>query len=142
MCSRWATTRFRSIRKLVAAPGFPSTACWIFQQQNASQAQHQNANQAQQQQGTSQAFKDFAKLVNQVDRGKLKQIPGFVPRVFAVGSDAHIREALQKMDRYNADWLPVLTSEEQLGGIVDRSRLLANVILDVTKRLEGARPGE
>jgi hypothetical protein len=45
------------------------------------------------------------------------------------------REVLERMQKAGRDWLPVVTAQGQLDGVVDRSRLTASVILDVTNQL-------
>jgi hypothetical protein len=39
------------------------------------------------------------------------------------------------METSNRDWLPVVGANGQLAGIVERSRLVASLILDVTNQL-------
>jgi hypothetical protein len=89
------------------------------------------------------AFANLANLINRGsldDRAQLAKLPGFVPAADAVTSNTNKRDVLLKMDEKNTDWLPVLTSDGNLQGIVDRSRLLASLIIDIANELEAATP--
>jgi len=70
-----------------------------------------------------------------VDRQKLAQLPGFVSSSNAVTKQLDKREVLDRMQKAGRDWLPVVTAQGQLDGVVDRSRLTASIILDVTNQL-------
>jgi CBS-domain-containing membrane protein len=50
------------------------------------------------------------------------------------------RDVLDRMEKSGRDWLPVVNAQGQLDGIVDRSRLTASMILDVTNQLKAAQP--
>ena len=57
----------------------------------------------------------------------------------SVKRTANKKIVLASMEDKNIDWLPVVSSKEEgykLVGIVDRSRLTASLILDVTDQLE------
>ena len=63
----------------------------------------------------------------------------FVSLDMAVKSDADIKRVLEQMEKPDLDWLPVVRSEDgvsQFKGIVERPRLTASLILDVTNQLE------
>jgi hypothetical protein len=47
-------------------------------------------------------------------------------------------DVLDRMEKKGWDWLPVVNKQGQLDGIVDRSRLIASMILDVTNQLQCA----
>jgi hypothetical protein len=84
-------------------------------------------------------FQEFASLLNRAndaDRQKLAQLPGFVSASNAVTKQLDKREVLERMQKAGRDWLPVVTAQGQLDGIVDRSRLTASIILDVTNQLQ------
>jgi hypothetical protein len=83
-------------------------------------------------------FQEFASLLNRAndaDRHRLAQLPGFVPASDAVTKQLEKREVLDRMEKSGRDWLPVVTAQGQLEGVVDRSRLTASIILDVTNQL-------
>lgn len=93
--------------------------------------------------GTGQNFASLAALVNSGtadDKAQLAKLPGFVPASAAVKPDTNKRDVLQQMETKNVDWLPVLKPNNQLQGIVDRSRLVASLILDVTTQLAATAP--
>lgn len=64
------------------------------------------------------------------------ELPGFVGQEAALTPDAFAQDALASMEAREADWLPVASEDGQLLGVVDRQRLLASLILDVTSRLQ------
>jgi hypothetical protein len=87
---------------------------------------------------SGETFQDLATLLNRPDdagRRRLAQLPGFVPASDAVTKQSDKRDVLDRMEKTGRDWLPVVTPTGQLDGIVDRSRLTASMILDVTNRL-------
>jgi hypothetical protein len=81
------------------------------------------------------SFDQFTTIVNQGDRASLAKFPGLIPVEKALDEKSDKREALQKMEDEHLDWIPVV-DKMQFKGIVERSRLLASMILDVTSRLE------
>jgi hypothetical protein len=95
--------------------------------------------------GTGQTFESFTTLIKRNsfdDRAQLAQLPGFAPLSAAVTSNDNKRHVLEQMDKRKADWLPVLSPNGELQNVVDRSRLLASMILDVTDQLGAASSGE
>jgi hypothetical protein len=85
-------------------------------------------------------FQEFASLLNRAndaDRDRLAQLAGFVPASDAVTKQLEKRDVLDRMEKAGRDWLPVVTAQGQLDGVVDRSRLTASIILDVTNQLRG-----
>jgi hypothetical protein len=88
-------------------------------------------------------FKDFAGLVNSggdLARNALTRLPGFVPASDAVKHQSDKHSVLEQMEKLRRDWLPVVNEEGQLDGIVERSRLIASMILDVTNQLQATQP--
>jgi CBS domain-containing protein len=84
---------------------------------------------------------DFASLVNNgrdADRDALAKLPTFVPADDAVRDKDDKRAVLERMENSHRDWLPVVGEKGQLAGIVERSRLIASMILDITTQLKGA----
>jgi len=45
-------------------------------------------------------------------------------------------EALLKMEELNVDWLPAVNDQQRFAGIVERSRLMASLLIDVTQSLK------
>jgi|1185.fasta_scaffold116816_1 hypothetical protein len=86
----------------------------------------------------------FEKFVNLANRGgtdernQLEKLPGFLPAKVAVNADSDKREVLQKMENLGLEWLPVVGNGGRFEGIVERSRLTASIILDVTNRLKAS----
>ena len=92
-------------------------------------------------------FVTFAASLN-VDAGESQKrlsdelggIAGFVPADEAVEKSSDKKAVLARMEKSRRDWLPVVNKESKiLEGVVDRSRLAASILLDVTKRLEGKK---
>ena len=84
---------------------------------------------------TFQEFTSLLNRANDADRQKLAQLPGFVSASNAVTKQLDKREVLDRMQKAGRDWLPVVTAQGQRDGVVDRSRLTASIILDVTNQL-------
>jgi hypothetical protein len=55
----------------------------------------------------------------------------------AVAEDSDRGEALKRMQAAQRDWLPVVDKDRKFAGVVDRSNLLANLVLDVVQKLNG-----
>jgi len=94
---------------------------------------------------SGQTFASFVGMLNRADgndRAQLAKLPGFVPWSAAVKRDDDKRDVLQKMENLGADWLPVVKTGDQIDGIVERSRITASLILDVTNRLRQSSPGK
>lgn len=78
---------------------------------------------------------DFAYWLNSNQPTSLVDIPGFIPTEDALMQNSNKSEALSSMESKNLDMLPVVNETGTLQGIVDRSRLTASLILDVTEQL-------
>ena len=92
--------------------------------------------------GSTQAFAKFAEQLNDGDeaRHKLTQLRGFVSASEAVDSQAEKRRVLVQMEK--AGWTGIGCKTKQKGlqsGIVDRSKLVASMILDIANRLESSK---
>jgi len=81
-------------------------------------------------------LEEFAAWLNESDVRALRRLPGFVGSDQALKTDANKREALERMDEMNIDWLPVIDEDGRFAGLVDRSRLTASLILDVARQAE------
>jgi hypothetical protein len=94
-------------------------------------------------QSSGVTFVDFVGWVNIGDgnaREQLARVPGFVPISSAVTKDSNKRDALQKMETLDSDWLPVIDANSKLVGTVERARLISSLILDVMDSLSSAAP--
>ena len=85
-------------------------------------------------------YREFEKFLNQSNRDGLMELPGFINADRALSNDANRSDALTEMESYNLNFLPVVNDAKQLQGIVERSRLTASLILDVTKQLSSTQP--
>ncbi len=85
-------------------------------------------------------FNSFARWLNsgsQEARTELAALPGFIPADKAVHKNVSKLEVLNKMDSLRVDNLPVVDSDGRFTGTVERSRLVASLILEVNRRLQG-----
>jgi hypothetical protein len=80
-------------------------------------------------------FKDFADWINRSEYEPLKQLPGYIASKDSVSKKTDKSETLQRMEALNTDNLPVLNDKNQFAGIVNRARVTASLIIDVTKQL-------
>jgi hypothetical protein len=93
--------------------------------------------------GSGETYADFESQLNRAtaaDLERIAQLPGFVPAGDAVGKQADKREVLARMQKSGRDWLPVVGENGRFDGIVDQSRLIASMILDVTDQLRTTPP--
>ena len=84
----------------------------------------------------------FAKTIKSNKKDKLSTMSGFVSLDMAVKADADKKRVLEQMEKQDLDWLPVVKQENGVShflGIVERSRLTASLILDVTNQLENKK---
>lgn len=75
-------------------------------------------------------------------KAKLSKMSGFVSVDMAVNADADKKRVLEQMEQQDLDWLPVVQQDNGVNhfqGIVERSRLTASLILDVTNQLENKK---
>jgi CBS domain-containing protein len=88
---------------------------------------------------SSPPFVSPEELAGWLNRGETEALvsrTGFVPAKDAVKTEVKKRDALEKMEERHASWLPVVDERRRFVGIVDRSRLVASLILDVTEKVE------
>lgn len=90
------------------------------------------------QEGSGLTFASFADMLNRGDSAGLQRIPGMVLASAAVTRQTDKRDVLERMEKLGIDWLPVTKSDGFLDGIVNRSRLTASLILDVTNQLRAS----
>ena len=80
---------------------------------------------------------DFDNWLNGSNSSELAGIPGFTAAEHSLKQDTDKKAALELMEQLNLEALPVVDNQQRLLGIVNRSRLTASLIIDVTKHLEG-----
>ena len=88
-------------------------------------------------------FDTFARALNQggaAEQAMLAKLPGFLPVSAAVTRSSDKTDALEKMEKVGSDWLPVIGENNKFDGIVERSRVTASLILDVTNQLRKTSP--
>ena len=78
-------------------------------------------------------YSDFATWLNEGERIRLSDLPGFVPADHAVTVTTSKRDALKKMEQLDRASLPVVNENRQFVGTVDRAKLTASLILAVTE---------
>lgn len=78
----------------------------------------------------------FADWLIQGNEDELRTLPGFISQNQAVYSTMDKGQVLQRMEDMNVDVLPSLSPDKKFVGVVDRSRLTASLIIDVTHRLK------
>jgi len=87
-------------------------------------------------QGAPYGADQFARWLNQSDTKALSRLPGFIGEDQAVRKGTDKFEALLKMEELNVDWLPAVNDQQRFAGIVERSRLMASLLIDVTQSLK------
>ncbi|WDE11320.1 hypothetical protein [Thalassomonas haliotis] len=84
----------------------------------------------------------FTQNIVNSNKAALAKVPGFVELGQAVTPRADKKRVLAQMEQLGLDWLPVIRQESGIShfqGIVERSRLTASLILDVTRELENKK---
>jgi len=81
----------------------------------------------------------FADWLNYSDKTQLETLPSFISSKNALNKESDKRRALQLMDSLDVQTLPVIDDASRYVGVVDRSKLTASILIDVTDRLESGR---
>ena len=79
---------------------------------------------------------EFADWLNFRNTAELARLPGFISAMDAVGSETPRDEVLEKMERLEADTLPVLNEEGRFIGVVDRGRVTAAMLVEIARLLK------
>ena len=79
---------------------------------------------------------DFAQWLNRADIAFLSRLPRFVSANDAIREDTGKQTALERMEALNVETLPVTDEKGKFAGVVDRSRLTASLIIDVSSKLK------
>lgn len=89
--------------------------------------------------GSTRGYDDFAKWLIQEDIQSLSSLAGFMSSKYALQTKTSKRVALQLMDSLDVQTLPVVDEANQFVGIVDRARLTASMLIDISQRLESTK---
>lgn len=81
---------------------------------------------------------NLASWLNEDDTEALARLPGFISAKDALTKETDKAQALQRMESANVDTLPVVNEQKRYVGIVNRSRLTASLLIDVSKSLAAA----
>lgn len=79
---------------------------------------------------------ELARWLINSNRASFSKLPGFVAMEHAAKTTADKSEVLQSMEQLNVDVLPAVNEQNIYVGIVNRARLIASLILDVSKELK------
>lgn len=79
---------------------------------------------------------DFARWINRGEISRVRQLPGFISTDEAILPSSEKQLVLERMEKLNLEFLPVVNEETKLVGIVSRSRLTASLIIDVAKKVK------
>lgn len=82
------------------------------------------------------SYEQFAQYLNYGDGDRLRDLPGYISTEYAIDQQTDKRASLQRMDDLNRDILPVIDENGRFVGIVERSRLVSSLIVDVVNKLE------
>ncbi len=81
----------------------------------------------------------LADWLNHSDKTQLGTLPSFISSENALNKESDRRRALQLMDSLDVQTLPVVDDKGIYVGVVDRSKLTASILIDVTERLESGK---
>jgi len=83
---------------------------------------------------------DVATWLNTSNKQSLRRLPGFISAQDAVEKETTEKsKALERMEKLNVDTLPVIDKARKFVGVVDRSRLTASLIIDITQQLNKSK---
>lgn len=84
----------------------------------------------------SRGYAHFADWLNDGDEASIAKLPGYINQDQAIYKKVDKQSALEKMDAMDIEMLPVINTENRFMGIVERSRLVSSMILEVTQKLQ------
>lgn len=85
------------------------------------------------------AYQAFATSLNRADeqaRADLARLPGFIPGEYAVRGNTNKRSVLKDMEKWKVNVMPVVDEKNRFIGMVNRDRLTASLIIEVSEKLE------
>ncbi len=77
----------------------------------------------------------FMDAVANLDEKYLQALPSFMGTPSCVNETAEKSFVLDRMETQHVDWLPITGPDFRLLGVVERSAILARLVLDISKRL-------
>lgn len=83
----------------------------------------------------SRVADDFARSLNSDNADAIGQLPGFIPSDKALKKSANKRKALESMESLDVQTLPVVDDSGRLVGVVDRSKLTASILLEISEKV-------
>lgn len=79
-------------------------------------------------------WSDLEKLIKDKPL-ELSELDGFIRLDSAVQETVTKREALMRLEETGLEWLPVVNEKNQFVGVINRSKVTASLILDITNTL-------
>jgi len=81
-------------------------------------------------------YDQLARWLNESDLTSLARLPGFILAKDAVQDNTDKRTALERLEALHVEALPVMNQERRLAGVIERSRVVASLILEVARKVE------
>jgi len=77
----------------------------------------------------------FADWLNSGNESKLRRLPGFISKEYSISQSMNKSDALTKLEQLHVEQLPAVDENGKFVGVVDRSRVLASMMLEITSEL-------
>lgn len=81
-------------------------------------------------------YRKFERILNNDFKDQLYDFPGFLELEQTARSTENRQTILKRMEQFNLEVLPVINQDKVFIGTIDRSRLLASLIIDFANRIE------
>ncbi len=104
--------------------------------QNAVQKKELNYIENLFDQERNRRLESFVSALKEGSLDYFRDLKGFVSKKHAINPTHHVLEAFQKMEKFHLNFLPVINEKNEFKGIVERSDILAALLMDITKSLE------
>jgi hypothetical protein len=78
----------------------------------------------------------FAGALNNSDTSRLAGLPGILTGKDALTAKTNTKDALQSLNTLDVQTLPVLDDHGSFIGVIDRSKLSANMLIEIAQKLE------
>jgi len=78
----------------------------------------------------------LADWLNADNRSEIERLPGFISAAEAVKQDARRDVVLEAMEKLQAESLPVIDEDGRFVGVVERGRITAAMLIEISKELE------
>lgn len=79
---------------------------------------------------------NFARWLNSSDISALSNLPGYISAKNAIKKDTDKQTALEKMEKLDLEILPVVNEKDKFVGVVDRTRLVSSLIIEVVRKVK------